>query len=200
MPTQDPRVDAYIAKSAAFAKPILIHLRKLIHTACPQVEETMKWSVPAYQHKGILCMTPAFKQHCRLVFWKGALLFGKGKSGESAAEHFGRITCLADLPVNKVLLGHLKEAVRLNESGAKLAVRAKPKAPKKLVIPGYLLAALRKNKKARATFENFSHTNRKEYVEWLTEAKGEDTRRRRLATALEWLAEGKSRNWKYQNC
>lgn len=199
MPKSDPRIDAYIAKSADFAKPILIHLRKLAHAACPDVEETMKWSMPHFLHKGIVFAMAAFKQHCTLHFWHGKLFLPENVRTEDAGGQFGRITALSDLPADKALLGYIKKAVELNDAGVKKRA-PKPKPKKKLVVPDYFKAALKKNAKARVTFENFSPSHQREYVEWLTEAKRDETRARRLATTIEWLAQGKSRNWQYMNC
>lgn len=198
MGKKDPRIDAYIAKSADFAKPVMIHLRKLIHAGCPEIEETLKWGMPAFMYKGILCGFAAFKQHCTFGFWKGSLIVGsnKGKTREAMGQ-FGRITNTRELPTNKILLGYIKEAMKLNDTGAKAPVKARPKEKKELVIPGYFMTAVRKNKKAAATFERFSYSNKKEYVEWITEAKTDETRTKRLATAIEWMSEGKIRNWKY---
>ena len=204
MGKHDARIDAYIAKSADFAKPILNHLRKLVHVACPDVEETMKWSFPHFTYKGMLCSMASFKAHCSFGFWKGALIFGKskGEAGkqDEAMGHFGRITALSDLPKDDVLVRYVKEAARLNEAGVKLPAKPRSKVKKELVAPDYFLAALKKNKKALAAFEGFSYSDKKEYVEWITEAKREETRQRRMDTAIEWLAEGKSRNWNYANC
>jgi uncharacterized protein YdeI (YjbR/CyaY-like superfamily) len=202
MPKRDPRVDAYIAKSADFAKPILNHLRKLVHAACPEVEETLKWSMPHFLHKGILCSMAAFKQHCTFGFWKRQLIFenGKGAAEEEAHGQFGRLTSVADLPADKVLIGCIKKAVQLNDAGVKSPSPARPKARTELVIPPELTAALKKNKKALSAFEQFSYSHKKEYVQWITEAKREATRKQRLATTVEWLAEGKPRHWKYAGC
>jgi uncharacterized protein YdeI (YjbR/CyaY-like superfamily) len=194
---RNPAVDAYITKSPDFAKPILKHLREVVHAAVPEVEEEMKWSTPTFTYKGILCGMAAFKEHCLLGFWKGSLLRDdKGNTLERDANELGRITSLADLPPDKVLTRYIKEAARLNEEGIKVE---KPKAKPKpaLVVPPYLVSALRKNKKALTTFEDFSPSAKREYVEWLTEAKTDATRDRRLAQAVEWIAEGKQRNWKY---
>lgn len=198
MPKRDPRIDAYIARSADFAKPILNHLRQLVHTACPDVEETMKWSFPHFLHQGMLCSMAAFKAHCTFGFWKGKLLFADRTPAEATHGQFGRVTSLADLPADKVLLGYIHKAVELNEAGVRTPARAKPKAKKELVAPDYFLAALRKNKKAQSVFENFSPSHKREYVGWITEAKQEETRARRMQTALEQIAKGKSRYWKYQ--
>ncbi|HYJ91894.1 MAG TPA: YdeI/OmpD-associated family protein [Pyrinomonadaceae bacterium] len=200
MPTKDPRVDAYIEKSADFAKPILKHIRKVVHKACPAVTETMKWSFPHFDYKGMLCSMAAFKQHCAFGFWKQSLLEKSAfPAQKTAMGSFGRIESKADLPADDVLISLIKQAVELNDNGVKVA--KKPTGPKKeLVIPDYFTAALKKNKAAKETFENFPYSCKKEYIEWLTEAKTEPTRDKRLATTIEWLAEGKRRNWKYENC
>jgi uncharacterized protein YdeI (YjbR/CyaY-like superfamily) len=192
MPKKDPRIDAYIARAVDFAKPILKRIRKLVHAACPDVKETIKWSSPFYEHKGILIATPAFKQHCRLIFWKGRLFLGKER------RKFAHLTSVADLPSEKILTGYIRKAVELNEAGIKEPAGAKTKTRKPIIVPDDFRAALGKNKRALATFENFSYSHKKEYVEWLTEAKREETRVKRIQTALKWLAAGKSRNWKYQ--
>jgi len=198
MATTDPRVDAYIAKSAEFARPILKHLRAAVHAASPEIEETLKWSMPHFMYKGMLCGMAAFKQHCAFGFWKGKLI---ADLSDEAMGQFGCITKVSDLPPKRALTAYVKKAMALNDAGVKSPTRiksAKAKAPMK--VPDDLAAALKKNKKARATFEGFSPSHRREYVEWITEAKREETRAKRLATTLEWLAEGKSRNWKYMNC
>jgi uncharacterized protein YdeI (YjbR/CyaY-like superfamily) len=193
MPKQDPRIDAYIARSADFARPILLRIRKLVHAACPKVTETIKWGVPFYEHKAILLATPAFKRHCALIFWKGKLIFDKGDQQKKLR----RLTSLADLPGHKVLIDYIKRAIELNETRVKTP-RRKPKSKGKLTVPDYFLAALAKNKKAFVTFQNFSPSCRREYVEWITEAKREETRAKRIQTVIEWIVKGKSRNWKYQ--
>ena len=202
MGKKDPRVDAYIKNSADFAKPILIHLRKLVHSACPDCEETMKWSFPHFDYKGMLCSMASFKQHCAFGFWKGALVFGSTEAAkaknEAAMGHFGRITSLGDLPSDKSITALIKKAVKLNDDGVKLPAKAKPKTTKPVVVPDYLLAALRRDKAALAAFNDFSASHKREYVEWIVEAKSEATRERRIEQAIEWIREGKSRNWKYE--
>jgi uncharacterized protein YdeI (YjbR/CyaY-like superfamily) len=201
MATRDPRIDAYIAKSAGFAQPILTHIRRLVHEACPDVEETMKWSFPHFQYKGMLCSMASFKEHCAFGFWKSSLIIKNGDGEtEQAMGQFGRITKLSDLPPKKVLMGYVKEAMKLNDEGVKSPTRAKPKTPRAVIVPEDLKRALQANTQALATFENFSPSNQREYIDWLTEAKTEATRTRRLETAIEWMAEGKPRNWKYMNC
>ena len=201
MGKQDPRIDAYIAKSEEFAKPILEHFRTLVHKACPDVEETIKWGFAFFDYKGPFCSMAAFKQHCAIGFWKASLmkdpkLISNAKS-EGAMGHLGRIASLKDLPSDKVLLAYLKEAAKLNADGIKLPAKQKPNKKKELVVPDYFVKILKKNKKAKETFNGFSYSQKKEYVEWITEAKTEETRNKRIATTIEWLAEGKIRNWKY---
>jgi uncharacterized protein YdeI (YjbR/CyaY-like superfamily) len=202
VPKKDPRVDAYIAKSADFAKPILTHLRKLVHKACPNVEETLKWNMPAFLHKGILCGMAAFKAHCTFGAWKHSLiktqLTADDKSDE-AMGRLGRITSKADLPPDKVLLAYVSEAVRLNDDEIQRK-RPKPRAKKKLIVPPDFAAAMKKYRRALETFEGFSYSHKKEYVEWIAEAKRPETRAKRVETSIAWLAEGKSRNWKYAKC
>jgi uncharacterized protein YdeI (YjbR/CyaY-like superfamily) len=197
MPTVDPRIDAYIEKSAEFAKPILTHIRKLVHKACPDITETMKWSFPHFDHKGTVCSMASFKQHCAFGFWKQTLLEQDALPAEKTAMgSFGRITSVKDLPPDNVMIGLIHQAVELNEKGIKVA--KKPVEKKEVVVPKDLTSALSKNKAAKAAFENFSNSHKREYVAWIEEAKTEETRNKRLATTVEWLAEGKSKNWKYE--
>lgn len=201
MSTRDPRIDAYIGKSAEFARPILEHLREVVHAACPDVEEAMKWSHPHFMYHGMLCGMAAFKQHCTFGFWKFDRIGVDGADKDAAMGQFGRITRLADLPSKKVLTGYVKQAMKLNEDGVKalwLSKRAKPKPAAK--VPDDLATALSKSKKARTVFEAFPPGQRREYIDWITDAKREETRQKRLAQTVEWLAEGKRRNWKYENC
>jgi uncharacterized protein YdeI (YjbR/CyaY-like superfamily) len=202
MATKDPRIDAYIADAAPFAQPILKHLRKIVHTGCPKAQETLKWSMPHFDYKGVMCGMAAFKAHCTFGFWKASLFLADDSLAErEAMGQFGRITKLADLPPDKVLLGYVRKAAALNEAGIKSPPLTKPrKQPGPLEVPSYFTAALCRNKKAAETFAALSYSCRKEYIAWLTEAKRDATRAQRLATALEWLSEGKTRNWKYQRC
>jgi uncharacterized protein YdeI (YjbR/CyaY-like superfamily) len=194
---KDPRVDAYIAKAPEFAQPILIHLRALAHKACPDVEESLKWRMPFFSRKGILFGMAAFKQHCAIHFWKGKLILGKDRRANGFG-NLGKITTLSELPGKQELLRYLKKAAELNESGVKNApVKA---AKKSLIVPAYFRTALNQNKKAKTTFDNFSYSHKKEYVTWIAEAKREETREKRLKTALQWLAQGKPQNWKYMKC
>ena len=203
MGKKDKAIDAYIAKSADFAKPILTHIRELVHKACPDAEEKMKWSFPHFDYKNeMMCSMAAFKQHCAFSFWKASLmkdasLVDNAKS-EVSMGHLGRITSLKDLPADKKMIAYIKEAMDLNERGIKLPPKVVTTEKKELVVPDYFLEALRKNKKAKETFDNYAYSHKKEYLEWIIEAKTEPTRNKRMETALEWLAEGKSRHWKYK--
>jgi uncharacterized protein YdeI (YjbR/CyaY-like superfamily) len=200
MGKRDKRIDTYILKSADFAIPILNHLRELIHAACPEVEETMKWSFPHFDYKGTMCSMASFKQHCAFGFWKAALMKDKtlvdNAKRETAMGHLGRITSLKDLPTDKKMIAYIKEAMKLNVAGVK--VEKVKMAKKEIPIPDYFAKALAKNKKAKKVFDDFSPSHRREYLEWITEAKTEVTREKRMETTLEWLEAGKARNWKYK--
>jgi uncharacterized protein YdeI (YjbR/CyaY-like superfamily) len=199
MPTLDPRVDAYIAKSADFAQPILEHLRAVVHAACPDVEETMKWSFPHFMYKGMMCSMASFKAHCALNFWKAELLMAEEANREAMGQ-FGRIASVKDLPPKKALTGYIKKAMKLNDEGIAAPARAKPAEPRELAIPDDLAAALREVPAAHKHFEAFSPSKKRDYAEWIAEAKTEATRTRRREQAVEWIAEGKARNWKYEKC
>src|SRR5439155_3268627 len=177
MSKKDPCVDAYIAKSPDFARPILEHLRKVVHAGCPDVVETMKWQFPHFDHKGLMCGMAAFKQHCAFGFWKAELIFGRENvAAREAMGHFGRITKISDLPDEKKLIGYVQKAADLNEAGVRSLARSKPKRkPQPPKIPDYFSAALAKNRKARKVFENFSPSNQREYLEWVAGAKRDET-------------------------
>lgn len=203
MPTTDPRIDAYIRKAPEFARPILEHLRSVIHEGCPDVVESIKWSMPAFDHNGPLCGLAAFKAHCALRFWKGDLVAPK-TDGTAAMGKFGHIERLDELPSRRVLVATIKKAARLNDQGvrapwqdARADARAR-RTPAPVVVPDDLRAALKKNKKAAAAFDAFPPSHRREYVEWIVGAKREETRLRRITTAVAQIAEGKSQNWKYE--
>jgi uncharacterized protein YdeI (YjbR/CyaY-like superfamily) len=201
MKNTDARIDAYIEKSAEFARPILNHIRNIVHEACPEIEETMKWSMPFFDYKGTVCNMAAFKQHCALGFWKASLMKDPHNiltEGNEAMGQLGKITRVEDLPPDGILIDYIKEAVRLNEEGVKAPSKPKTTEKKVLVIPEYFVSALEENASASEHFEKFSPSKKKDYVEWISEAKTEDTRNKRLATAIEWIAEGKARNWKYE--
>ena len=200
MPKKDKRIDAYISKAEPFAQPILKHLRSLVHEVCPDVVETMKWSFPHFDYQGVMCSMASFKQHAVFGFWKASLMRDKtlmlNAASETSMGHLGKITSLKALPSDKVMKAYIKEAMELNEAGLKV-VKTKPMKGRQVTVPPYLKKAIAANKAASKTFEAFSPSNKKEYVEWITEAKTEETRAKRMKTAVEWMAEGKIRNWKY---
>jgi uncharacterized protein YdeI (YjbR/CyaY-like superfamily) len=211
MPTanENPRVDAYINQSKPFAQPILRHIRTLVHKGCPDVEETIKWSRPFFEYRGaILGNMSAFKEHCSFGFWGqeiAAILRDAGVIQEGGMGSLGRITSVKDLPPEKQLLGFIRQAAGFIDSGdhtSPIAARHKVvKAPKAAVEPPTeFTVALKKDKKAATAFAAFSPSCKREYVEWIADAKRPETREKRIATAIEWIAEGKQRNWKYQNC
>ena len=198
MPSRDPRVTAYIANAAPFARPIFKHLRSLVHATCPGVEEDIKWRHPAFMYKGFLCGVAGFKAYCAFLFWKTGLLKARlTKADADALQRLERMTSIDDLPPDRAIVRLIKAAVALQDAGITRAPRARPAKDRIIVAPAYLLEALDANEKAKAAFAGFSYSHKKEYVEWLTEAKTESTRARRLETAVAWMAEGKSRNWKY---
>lgn len=199
MGKRDPRVDAYIAKSADFARPILKHLRMLVHKADPKIEETLKWSMPSFVHDGLVCNMAAFKQHCAFGFWKGKLIVDqRGKRVDEAMGQMGRITGLDDLPSDRELIGYIKKAVKLNREDVKVPGRSRAKKATPLRVPAYFMDAVRQDKQALKAFRGLSTSHRNEYVEWVAGAKREETRARRLATALSWLRLGRSMNWRYE--
>ncbi len=191
-------MDEYIDQASSFARPVLRRLRRIVHSACPNVEETIKWNFPHFEHRGILCGMAAFKHHCAFGFWKAELIFDGNKlSDRTAMGHFGRITSLDDLPGDHTLIAYVRKAAELNEAGLKTLTRSKPRRKAKPKIPAYFRAALGKNAKARKTFESLAPGQQGEYVEWLTEAKREETRKQRLEKSILCLSQGKPHNWKY---
>lgn len=205
MTSHDSRIDAYIANSAVFARPILKQVRALVHEACPQVEETIKWGKPMFVHAGsILCYMAAFKAHASFGFWKHALVVGDDAADADAGEgmgSFGKLKSIRDLPSKRQLLVYIRKAARLNEQGMKGAAVRRSVTPKPLPeTPDDFAGALRRNAAAGKCFSGLAPGQRREYLEWILEAKRAETRARRIAQAVEWLADGKSRNWKYENC
>jgi uncharacterized protein YdeI (YjbR/CyaY-like superfamily) len=201
MEQYDSRIDAYIEKSAEFAKPVLTHIRKLVHLASPEIRETIKWGFPHFDYKGTICSMAAFKEHCVLGFWKSSLLSDPNnilkQESADAMGQFGRMKSIADLPEDNVLISYIREAIALNEKGVK--VSKKPASTTALIqTPVDFLEMLLSHPGAQANFEKFSNSHRKEYISWIEEAKTEATRRKRIDTAIEWITEGKGRNWKYE--
>jgi uncharacterized protein YdeI (YjbR/CyaY-like superfamily) len=198
--SRDERIDAYIARQADFAKPILERIRAAVHAACPEAEETMKWSMPHFMYKGrMMAGMAAFKAHATFGFWRGGEVLGETGAERDAMGQFGRLASAADLPPDEVLHALIRRAAALNEAGPKPS-RPKQAAKPELETPADLSQALDANAPARATFDGFPPSCRREYVEWVVEAKRPETRARRVAQAVEWMAEGKRRNWKYEAC
>ncbi|WP_309670034.1 YdeI/OmpD-associated family protein [Gemmatimonas sp.] len=198
MSSRDPRIDAYIAKSAPFAQPILEHIREVVHETCPDVEETIKWGFPHFDYHGMMCSSASFKAHCALNFWLGRQVLGDEMTDEAMGQ-FGRITSIKDLPNKTTLKKYIKKAMALNDAGVKLARPATKKgaAPKPVVVPPELAAALARHEGAKVAFDAFSPSHKREYCEWIAEAKRDETKAKRVEQAIEMLAEGKARNWKY---
>ena len=197
---RDPRIDAYIGRAAPFAQPILARVRELVHEACPDVEETLKWSMPTFMHAGaILCGMAAFKRHASFGYWKHGLVVGEGAPRDGMGS-YGKMTSLKDLPAKRTLLAHIRKAMELNEQRVKAQSTRKSAPRPPPVAPDDLAAALDRNRAAKATFDAFPPGCRREYIEWIVEAKRDETRAKRLAQAVEWMAEGKRRNWKYEAC
>jgi len=195
------QVDQYIIKSAEFAIPILDHLRNLVRKADARIEEKIKWGMPSFDYKGIVCQMAAFKQHCVFGFWKASIMedeYGIFKDRGEAMGGLGRITSFDDLPADEILIAYIQRAIQLNEDNVKLPAKPKAAEKKELIVPEYFIDALKEDPKALAVFQNFSPSNKKDYVVWFEEAKTEATRLKRLETAIEWIGEGKSRMWKYQ--
>ena len=198
MGKRDQRVDEYIDRTPAFAKPILVEIRERVHAACPDVEETIKWRQPSFEYKGLMCGMAAFKEHCVFGYWKAPLVLGAAADGANAMGYRDKITSVADLPSKSAFRAHVRKAMELNEAGITVERPVKERKPE-IVVPADFAAAVNKNKKARATFDTFSPSHRREYIEWVTEAKTDATRATRLQQTVEWLAEGKPRNWKYMS-
>ncbi|MDQ2766316.1 MAG: YdeI/OmpD-associated family protein [Gemmatimonadota bacterium] len=198
MPTTDPRVDAYIKNANDFAEPILTRVREIVHSACPQVEEKIKWGMPFFDYKGqMMCGMAAFKAHCSLVFWKASLIDGVPANGDKSRGSFGRLTSVKDLPSKAQFTAYIKAAMKLNDDGVTVkrpTAATKPEAK----VPKELAAALARNKKATAAFAKFPPGQRREYCEWIDEAKREETKEKRVTQAIELIAQGKTRHWKYQ--
>jgi len=202
----DPRVDAYIEKAAPFAQPVLAHLRKLMHQACPRVTESIKWSMPFFVQQGVvLASMAAFKQHCAFGFWGPEMQKALSKDGLKSSEamgSLGRITGLPALPPDRVLIAYMRQAGALVESGQRTKSIERPKKakPRPVRVPSELTAALKKSKMATKVFDEFSASCRREYADWIAEAKRPETKAKRVKQAVDWIAQGKQRNWKYMNC
>lgn len=198
------QIDIFIFNAQEFAQPILNHIRALVHATCPEVEETLKWGFPHFMYKNqALCYMASFKKHCTFGFPKASLMKDKSllemADTETAMGHFGKITSIKDLPSDKKIIGYIKEAMKLNDAGIKVK-KKKPDTPKELIIPEYFTNELQRNKAALKTFQVFSPSCKREYIDWIVDAKTEATREKRMNQAIEWMSEGKKRNWKYEKC
>ncbi|GAC1300916.1 MAG: hypothetical protein NVSMB24_02660 [Mucilaginibacter sp.] len=201
MEKYDSRVDAYIARSADFAKPVLEYLREIVHEAAPMITETIKWGFPFFDYKGPVCQMASFKQHLAFGFWKASLLNDPAKvikQGDASAGSLGRITSLADLPSKEILINLIQQAIAINEKGEKVVKKPAPVEKPKIEAPQYFIDYLSVDPNAIEIFNRFSPSQKKEYAEWIIEAKTDATRQKRMETALEWIAEGKTRHWKYK--
>lgn len=196
----NPAVDEYIEKAAPFAKPILTEIRAIVHQACPQVEEVIKWQFPNFVYKGNICSMAAFKKHCTFTFWKGKILKDPDNIlsivGKTSMGQIGALHSISDLPNHSIMKKYLKEAMKLNEENIAIP-KKKGKTAALRAIPDVMTEALKHHSVASKVFESFSVSNKNDYIEWITDAKREGTRTKRIHTMLEWLAEGKVRNWKY---
>lgn len=191
----DPRVDAYIAQAPEFAHPILEHLRAVVHAACPDVEESIKWRSPHFSYNGsLMCGMGAFKQHCAFHFRH--YMDVVGSTSDDSMGQFGKITSVQDLPGKKELMAYVRKAMSLHETGNQ-PTRAKTTRRPSPALPSDFAALLKKHAAARKHYETFSPSAQREYIDWIGDAKTDGTRQKRIATSLEWLAEGKHRNWKY---
>jgi len=197
--TRDPRIDAYIAKAAPFARPILEKVRERVHAAAPEAEETMKWSAPGFTVDGkILLILAAFKAHAAINFWRGQEI-GDGSPKAGAMGQFGKLTSVDDLPSDRELDAMIREAAALARTApAPRKTKHAPKLPP--AMHPEFAAALAKAPKAKAALDGFSPSAQREYLEWVGEAKQDATRQKRITDAVEWLSEGKKRHWKYENC
>lgn len=200
---KDKRIDAYIARAKPFAQPVLRHVRAVVHEGCADVEETIKWGFPHfYFNKKPLVGMAAFKEHAALNFWRAdqipalkALRLSTEKKGMGT---LGRLTAVSDLPPKKTLVSWVRTAARLATTDVAVAMSTPKKVRKVLRAPSVFVAAIKKNKKAWAAYSAFSQTAKNDYIEWIVEAKTDATRERRMAEAVRWMADGKTRNWKYQ--
>ncbi len=203
MGTKSPRVDAYIEKAAPFAKPILKKLRTLFHKASPDLKESIKWGHVSFEHKGIVGGFAAFKQHVSWGMWKAALLKDpKGAMNNEGGSSMsgGKYAHVSELPADDYVIDLIRQAIELNDKEVKVPARSNPKPKPAIAVPRELVAAFKSAPKAKTFFDGLAPSCRREYLEWITEAKRDETRDKRIATAIEWLSEGKKRNWKYENC
>lgn len=199
MVTTDPRVDAYVASAPDFARPVLVELRRRVHAVCPEVEETIKWRAPSFECAGLLGGMAAFQRYCTFAFWKEQLLQQDGGDVAATVAACGRLVAVDELPTRAAFAKAVRRAVELNATGVKSPRKKAPARPP-IPMPPEFARALRAAKAARATFEAFAPSHQREYLEWITDAKRDETRLKRIEQSIEWLAAGKHRNWKYERC
>ena len=202
MNKQQCPIQSYIDKAEPFARPILTHLRKLAHLACPEIEEGIKWGCPHFSYKGIVCTMTSFQKHCTFGFWKGALMKDPHHLLKNTESHsmgrFEQLRSLADLPSDEIIIAYIQEAVHLNKLGKKVE-KVREKEVVSPPLPDDFAAALEENSLALETFHKFPPGKQNEYIAWIVEAKRDSTRAKRLTTAIQWLTEGKGLHWKYES-
>ena len=199
MVTRDPRIDAYLLKAPEFARPILVELRRRMHAACPDVVETIKWRHPSFEHHGLLGGIAAFKRHCAFGFWRHDLLAKEHPEFRSALEACGCVKAVADLPPMPMFRKLVAKAMAWNAKGAPVARAPKQARPAIAMHPEFA-RALAGSQAAKQQFAAFAPSHRREYLEWIADAKRDETRHKRIEQAIAWIAEGKHRNWKYERC
>ncbi len=194
----DPRVTACVENAPEFARPVLAYLREIVHEGCPLVVETIKWRMPSFEYRGMFAGVAAFKAHCVCGFFKHEILVAADAKALEAMGSFGCLRSLDDLPSRATLLRYVKQARKLNDDGV-TALRTKTARKKPAAMHSEFAAASRRNAKAKKTLASFSASQQREYTEWIADAKRDEMRERRIETAIEWLTEGKTRNWKYES-
>ena len=197
---EDPRIDDYIERAQPFARPIIRHLRALVQRTCPEVEETLRWSMPSFSYKGkILCQMAAFKAHASFGFWQREQAGAVTLDDQAAMGQFGRLSSVDDLPDDATLAGMIVKAMAAIDAGVTAPRSIKSAKPPPVPSPDFTVA-MAAVPAARATFDGFPPGQQREYVEWIDTAKRAETRASRIEQAVAWLAEGKRRNWKYEDC
>jgi len=199
---KNPKVDAYILNTAPFAQPILNELRATLETAEPELEETIKWGFPCFTFQSkLICSFSAYKNHCVFRFWQGSNLKDSAgiltKVGETEMGELSKIKNLEDLPNSEILINYIREAIELSKKKSTKTIVSEKKIT--IDLKSYDLQEIFSSfPKQAEKFDTFSPSHRKEYISWINEAKTEDTKLKRIKTMMEWLLEGKSRNWKYE--
>ena len=187
---RNPKVDAYIDKQQDFAKPILKHVRKLAHEALPRAEEALKWGVPYFTVNGKNAVgMAAFKKHA-------SVMVCSTETAGGGMGNFGKLTDVSQLPGDEELIRQFRESAEAVQSPE----TSQPKTKPVLAMPDDLASAIADTPSAQEVFDGFTDAQRRDYIEWVMSAKRQPTREKRVATAAEWIGEGKKRNWKYEKC